>query len=257
MGIGNFVQGAVGGGLAGSTLGPLGTIGGGLLGGLAGMFGSDPQAAAEAERKRYLEQINQRQAPLMGPAAQSDYSGFRQNQQNLISQLEAMARGEGPSVSKEMLNQALNKNVADQNAIAASGRGGNMAAMLAANNTGRLGAQSAQDAALGRVQEQIGAINNLGMQIYSGRGADEANNQFNAQQRNYRDQQNAQNQLSFWHNQDAANLGFRPQNIGPSMADQILAGGGALSAFYNTQRANNTPGGGGGWYPGKIPGSGY
>ena len=237
MGIGNFIQGAAGGALGGSTYGPMGGLLGGALGGIAGLFGSDPQAAAERERQRYLNQVNSRQAPVMGPANTADYSGFRRNQADLIRNLEAQARGEGPSVSREMLNQATNRNVAAQNAMAAGGRGGNLGAMLAMNNTGRLGAQAAQDAALGRVQEQLGAIDKLGMQIYSGRNSDEDTNRFNASQRNNMMQQNAANQLQFWGQQDAANLGYRPQG-GSSTADQLLAMGGSMRAWHDAQRAS-------------------
>ena len=238
MGIGNFIQGAIGGGLGGSTLGPWGAVGGALLGGAASLFGSDPNAMNEEERRRYLASIANRQNPALGPANQADYSGFRDNQAALISRLEAMSRGEGPSVSREMLNEATNRNIASQNAIAAGGRGGNLGAMVAANNTGRLGAQAAQDAALGRVQEQNNAINNLGMQIYSGRGADEDMNRFNTAARNNFALQNAQNQLQFWNQQDQANLGgmgmARP---GSSTADQIAAGGAGLRAWYDANNA--------------------
>lgn len=246
-GLQDFAQGAAGGALAGSTLGPLGGIAGGLIGGLGGFFGGNPDDAAEAERRKYLRGVNQRQAPTLGPANTADYSGFRNNQANLISQLEAMARGEGPSVSREQLNQATNRNIAAQNALAANGRGGNLGMMMAMNNTGRLGAQAAQDAALGRVQEQNAAINNLGMQIYSGRNADEDTNRFNASQRNQMAQQNAANQLSFWANQDQSNLGgMQMASRGPSLSEQILAGGGALNAMRNTMAGNGRAFGNGG-----------
>ncbi len=238
MGIGNFLQGALGGALGGSAFDPLGAIGGGLLGGIAGGLGSDPTAAAEEERRRYLQGISNRQNPALGPANQADYSGFRNNQADLVRRLEAMSRGEGPSVSREMLNQATEKNIAQQNALAANGRGGNLGAMLAMNNTGRLGAQAAQDAALGKVQEQNNAINNLGMQLYSARGADEDMNRFNTSAQNNFALQNADNQLRFWQQQDQANLGgmgmARP---GASTADQILAGGASLRAWRDSQAA--------------------
>jgi hypothetical protein len=71
-----------------------------------------------------------------------------------------MARGEGPSVSREMLKEATDRNVAQQQAMAQSGRGNAaLAAQQASSNATRLGAGAAQSAALGRVQEQIGATN--------------------------------------------------------------------------------------------------
>ncbi len=236
MGIGNFIQGVGGGALGGSAFGAPGAVVGGILGGLGSVFGDDPGAAAEEERKRYLASIANRQNPALGPAAQADYSGFRNNQADLVRRLEAMSRGEGPSVSREMLNQATEKNVAQQNALAAGGRGGNLGAMVAMNNTGRLGAQAAQDAALGRVQEQNNAINNLGMQLYSARGADEDMNRYNTSAQNNFALQNADNQLRFWQQQDQANLqglGMAPR--GPSTSDQILAGGASLRAWRDAQ----------------------
>jgi hypothetical protein len=246
MGLGNFVQGAIGGATGGSAFGPLGAIGGGILGGIGGMMGSDPAGDQERQRQEYLRSIANRRAPELGPAAQSDYSGFRRNQSNLISNLEAMARGEGPSVSREMFNQATNRNIAAQTAMASGGRGnGNLGAMMAMNNSARLGADASQGAALGRVQEQNNAINNLGMQIYSGRNADEANNQFNAGQTNYNNRDRAQLQNQFYGIQDQANLGAMSQGRpGASTADQIMAGGGTVRAWYDAQNAQR-PGNGG------------
>lgn len=246
MSIGGFLQGALGGALGGAAIGgPFGAVLGGIGGGLAGSYGSDPNAAANEERRRYLASIANRQAPNIGPAAQADYSGFRSNQANLIAQLEAQARGEGPSVSREMFNQATNRNIAAQNAMMAGGRGNTaLNGMMAMNNTARLGADAAQGAALGRVQEQNNAINNLGMQIYSGRGADEEVNRFNAHQRNQMAQTQGGLQNQFYGIQDNANLqGMQMAPRGPSLADQIMAGGGGLYSFYAGQQGNKAPAG--------------
>jgi hypothetical protein len=153
-----------------------------------------------------------------------------------------MARGEGPSVSREMFNQATNRNIAAQNAFANSGRGNaSLNAMVAMNNAGRLGAEASQGAALGRVQEQNNAINNLGMQLYSARGADEETNRFNANAYNYNNLNRAQLQNQFNNMQDSAMLGgmaqYRPQ---PSPADLIMGAGGQLGAFMGAQGGNNT-----------------
>lgn len=245
--IGNGLQGAMGGAAGGSAFGPIGALAGGVLGGLGGFFGGSAADDQERQRQEYLRKISSRQAPELGPAAQSNYSDYRNNQSNLIRNLEAMARGEGPSVSREMLNQATNRNIAAQNSMAAGGRGnGNLLAMSAMNNTARLGADAAQSAALGRVQEQNNAVNNLGMQIYSGRGADEANNQFNATQQNYNNLNRAQLQNQFNAQQDSAFLGGMSQGRpAPSAADQIMAGGGAVRAWYDAQNSMGNGYGGG------------
>ena len=216
------LQGAAGGAMAGSTFGPAGTlIGGGigLLGGLYGSNGTDP--AVEANRQRMLQFYNQ--LGNQGPAAQAGYSDFRNNQANLISNLEAQASGRGPSLAGQQLKAATDRNIKQQAGIAQSGAGNPAAAaMMAGNNTAQLGAQSAQDAAAARIQEIYNAQNLLGLNIQSGRGADEGINTFNAQQQNM--------QRSDLNHTRAGLLGYMNggSRTGPSMGEQILAGGGGM-----------------------------
>lgn len=241
------LSGLTGGALAGGSLGGVpGGIIGGVVGGLGGLFGGDPQDEQRKKWEQMYGSIGQDPAAQVGPGHQADYSGFRDNQSAMIGRLEAMSRGEGPSVSREMLKEATDRNTASQMAMAQSGRGNPaLAAQNAANNVGMLGAQAGQAAALGRVQEQTNAYNQLGMSLYGARGADEDINRFNATSRNYADQFNASAQNDRY----GQNMQGRLQalsgmsgNQGPAMGDQILAGGSGLASFLAAQRANNRGG---------------
>ncbi len=210
------LQGAAGGAMAGSAIMPgVGTLIGAGVGGLAGLFGSDgTDPAVEANRQRMLQFYNQ-----MGPGAQAGYSDFRKNQGNLISNLEAQASGRGPSLAGEQLKAATDRNVSQQAGLAQSGAGNPAAAaMMASQNIGQLGAKSAQDSAAARIQEIYNAQNLLGLNIQSGRGADEGVNMFNAGQMNDRDRLRLQ-ALQGMNN---------PSKTGPSMGEQVLAGGGGM-----------------------------
>ena len=239
--VGNFISGAGGGALGGSAFGPAGAVVGGVLGGLGGIFGGQGGDPYEKEKRAYLDQISGRTAPQLGPAYQSGYSDFRKNQQRLIAGLEDQAAGRGPSVSREMLNQATNRNIATQNALQAGGQGNQaLAGMTAANNIGRLQADASQSAALGKVQEQANAQNMLGQQIWSGRNSDEDTNRFNTSANNNRDEFNVNNQMLMGQMNDKARLGIMGMGYqgGPaSTGDSILSGGAAMRAWYDAQQA--------------------
>lgn len=246
MAIGDIVQGAVGGGLAGGSLGgPWGAIAGAGLGGLASYFGGNP---AEENRKRMEEYYKQLgAAPQSGPAFQADYSGFRGNQSNLINQLEAMSQGRGPSLATEQLKAATDRNVSQQQALAQSGYGNaTAAAMGAQNNSANLGAQAAQQAAQARIQEQMGALQQLGINIYGARNADEGVNQFNAGQSNQNQWRNLEGQLDT-NRLRAMLLGQMQGSYGPSTGEQILAGGAGIANFKSSQNAANRGGQGQGY----------
>mgnify|MGYP001572491497 CR=1 FL=1 len=244
------LQGAAGGAMAGTSIGgPVGgLVGGGLglLGGLFGGDGSDPEV--EANRQRMLQFYNQ--LGQQGPAAQAGYSDFRGNQANLISNLEAQASGRGPSLAGEQLKAATDRNSKQQMGLAQTGAGNPAAAgMMAQNNIAQLGAQSAQDAAQARIQEIYNAQNLLGLNIQSGRGADEGINTFNAQQTNM-----GRSDL----NRTRAGLlmGGMGQGSrgGPSMGEQILAGGGGMYGQSQQMAMLNrgNPAQGGGQYSGNM-----
>jgi len=105
---------------------------------------------------------------------QQKQAEFRQRQMDLVSTLEQQAAGTGPSVSGNQFKIATDRNIAQQQALAASARGGDaaMARRTAAQNVSDFGQQAAQGAAQGRLEEQAVARAQLGELITSGRGAD-------------------------------------------------------------------------------------
>lgn len=256
------LQGGMGGAMAGAPLGPAGAIGGGALGLLSGFFGENKN---DSQRRKMLMDLygQSMNAPQAGPAAQSAYSGFRQNQSNLISRLEAMANGQGPSLARQQFEQATDRNMRGQQAMAASGRGGPLAQLTAANNMATLGANAAQGSALARTNEQMQAIGQLGGVINQGRQSDEGVNMFNAGQTNNTslanlsarldamgmDQQKKLQILQMLGGQNQAN------NAQPGFGSQLMSGGAGLFSLWASQQAQKKAGQGGTGGSG-IPGLG-
>lgn len=99
---------------------------------------------------------------------------FRQDQRQLVGQLQEQAAGRGPSVSGQQFQIGADANIAQQQALAAGARGGAVGtAARRASQQGTAGIQqAAQGAALGRIQEQQNAINSLGGVLSGARGQD-------------------------------------------------------------------------------------
>lgn len=104
---------------------------------------------------------------------------FRDQQMRLNKQLENQAMGVGPSLAQNQLQQATDQNIAQQMAMAASARGGNvgMAQRIAAQNAGAAQQQMAQQAGIMRLQEQQSAQGLLNQGIGQGRQGDLAGQQ--------------------------------------------------------------------------------
>jgi hypothetical protein len=98
----------------------------------------------------------------------------RATQSDFIRQLQAQMRGEGPSLSNLQLQQATDRNIAQQMGQAASQRGVNpaLAARMAMGNIAGLNQQAAQDAAIIRQQEMLNAQQQLGGAISGQRQGD-------------------------------------------------------------------------------------
>lgn len=234
------LQGAAGGAMTGAAFGSavpgIGTaIGagvGGILGGLGGYFGGQGGASYEEQLKKLAAGYGNRTAPQAGPAAQGQNSDFRRNQAGLIAQLEAMGRGEGPSAAAMQMREAMDRSAGAQASAAAGagGRGVNAGAALrqAAGNTAAIQAQGARDTGLMRVQEQLGATNQLGQVVAQGRAADENTSQFNAGAQNQMAQANLSAQLQALGINTQAQLQSLMAAMGaagPGMGTQLLAGG--------------------------------
>jgi hypothetical protein len=246
---GDTAKGAAGGALAGASIGgPLGALVGGVGGGALAYFGGGENEQDSAQRKR-LEELYAQMGmppPQAGPAAQSGYSNFRSNQSDLVGRLEAMSKGQGPSLAAQQFQQATDRNMASQQSMAQSGRGGPLAAFNAANNMGHLGAQAAQGAAQARIQEQQMALNQLGLTLHGARGADEATNQFNANEQNQMSGMNLDAKLRAMGMDNEMRLrilaqmgGQNAQAHGPQLGDQIMVGGAGMYGMYQSQQAAN------------------
>lgn len=234
---GDTLKGGMGG-LAATGGNPLGGLVGAGLGMFGGLFGGgDP---AGSEQQRLLMALAQEQAGRRAPGmglSQAGLSGFRDNQRNLISGLEAMAAGRGPSAATAMLQQQAQAGAANQQAMAAGARGNPaLAARNAMNNTAALQGQAAGQAAVARAQEQLGAYSQLGGAIGTGRQQDEQLGMFNAGQANDMERARALAQLQFWAQNDMGRLNALNSAFGnagamaqqPSIGDYLMAFGGSL-----------------------------
>lgn len=198
--------------------------------------------------RRNGSMVAPRQAPQAGPASQAQTSGFRTNQQDLINRLEALSKGQGPSLAAEQLRQATDRNMKQQSSIAQTGRGNAaLAGIQASNMSGQLGAQAASDSAVARIAEQQMALQQLGGAINQGRTSDQDLSQFNALQTNYRDQFNIEAQLRARGLDDAAIqaiLAMKMQSAQnaqqQSMGNQLMAGGAGLLALNGSNQKKGT-----------------
>jgi hypothetical protein len=229
MGWQDTIQGAIGGGMVGG-------LGGALLGGYAAYKAGNPKEGVQNRLSELEKQWGQGQAPQLGQAAQGQYSDYRQNQQALVGRLEALSQGRGPSLAQAQLDAATDRNVRSQQAMAAGARGPNaaMAQYQAANNAAGLGAQASQDAVAARIAEQQMALQQLGLTIYGGREADEGMNRFNAGAQNQFSMANMQSQLQWEQMQRMSQLqalGLLQGGMGPSVGEQILAGGAGMTGM--------------------------
>lgn len=252
-------QGAVGGALTGAAFGSvvpgvgtaIGAGAGALLGGIGGWMGggeNDNDAKYRSMLDQYYAEIMNRQGPQAGPASQGAYSGFRNNQRDMIRRLEAMSQGKGPSYAGMQFRQATDQNMAAQSAMAMSGRGGPMASLNAANNMGMLGTQAAQGSAMARVKEMEMAQQQLGLSLHSARGMDEQMNQFNANEQNQTALANLEARLRAMGMGDQARLqilqqlgGFNTaQNAQPTFGEQLLAGGAGAFGQYMAMKGGSS-----------------
>ena len=256
---GQGAKGAAGGALAGSALGPWGAAAGGAIGGAIGLFSGNGESPDQARTRQmlmdYYKNVQGRQPVQLGPTqyGQTD-NGVRNQQQSLVDQLTAISQGKGPSLAEQQLRSATDRNVAQQASFANSGRGGPMAAARAANNSARLGAQSAQDAASARIAEANAARDQLGLNLHGMRESSDTMSRFNAEQGNQASQAQMWATLKQQGMSDEAAMnvikGLQGQDsfdvTRPGVGDQTLAGGAGLYSMYTSQNAQGRASGGGG-----------
>jgi hypothetical protein len=169
----------------------------------------------------YLDQVDQRGAPQMGPAQRAAQSQFRGQQGMLSSLLMGRAQGDN-SVAEQQLKQGVD--LANQRAMsmAASARPSD-AAMAMRLQQQQMGANSmdlAGQTAIARAQEANQAAGALGGVLAQGRAGDENLNMFNASQGNNREQTQAQmNQAQMGMN-DQARQGLLGGSLEAAQAQQ-------------------------------------
>lgn len=173
----------------------IGAAGGGLLGGL-GVFGGDDPEQVKLNRddtrlqtgrdiRTKAGDIYNRTLGRQAPQTQAAQAGattinpqqqaqFRARQMALADQLGQQAMGQGPSVAGSQFKAAADTSLAQQQALAAGARGGNvaLAGRQAAQNASNANQAFARDAATARIQEQISARDQLGGLLGQGRGQD-------------------------------------------------------------------------------------
>lgn len=217
-------------------------MGAGMIGSL---FGNSKEDEYNRRLKEMQSQYGGRVAPQAGAAAQASNSDFRGNQSDLVSRLEALSRGQGPSLAAQQFREATDQNVRSQQAMASSGRGGPLAAFNAAGNMGMMGAQAAQGSALARTNEQMQAVGQLGGVINQGRQSDEATSQFNSLQTNYREKDNLEAKLrTMGYNDEMIRSILMQQGAQankPTFWDQLMSGGAGLASMGFAQAGNRQP----------------
>lgn len=230
---GQASQGAIGGGSAGAATGnPYVAGGAALLGGLLGGIGGDPNEEYKKRLQMMMAGYQNRQAPQIGAAHQAGQSQLVGNRAGLIAQLEAMARGEGPSAARLQMREGMDRAVAAQaaNAAGAGGRGVNAGAALrnAGNQSAAIMSQGNRDMGVMRAQEQANAVGQLGQNISSGIGADNQLGMFNAGALNGNDQANAELRMRMLGLNDASQFQALQMLFGnqtPGVGTSLMAGG--------------------------------
>lgn len=223
---GDAVKGGIGGATAGSALGPWGTAIGGGLGMLGGFLGSGSGGPPEGQEQRDMLMALARQAGSRGVGQDVGFSDFRGDQRDYLARLRAMSMGEGPSMATEMLRKNTQDATANQTAMAAGARGNPaLAARTAMNATAGLTSQAAQAASLARAQEQLGAMQQLGLGVYGARGQDEGILTGNADRRLRGLAQNDMTRLQAL--QASLGAGQMAQSQ-PGFGDMLMGAGGAL-----------------------------
>ncbi len=226
MSIGDVAKGAVGGAATGSAFGPWGALIGGGVGGLLGGIGGAMDGTPEGQEQRDLLMALQREAAGRGPPQDVSFSDFRGDQRDYINRVRALSEGRGPSLAQEMLRKNTQEAMQNQTAMAAGARGNPaLAARTAQNATAGITAQAAQSAAMARAQEQLGAMQQLGLGIYGARGQDEGVTTGNADRR-----------LRALAQSDSTRLAALQASLGagqmaqqqPGFSDFLMGGGGAL-----------------------------
>ncbi len=129
------------------------------------------------------------------PNANRSGDEIRNQQLQLMQQLQDQAAGKGPSIAQLQLQKGGDQAMSQAMALGASQRGAGRAGALKgiANQQAKIGQGMANDSAMLRLQEQMQARTQLGTGLASMRSSDEARSQF--QQKQDMDRWKAQQEL--------------------------------------------------------------
>lgn len=161
-GLKDAAVGGASGAATGATFGVPGAIVGGLLGAGAGWLGGQSAEKEKAQRQAMVDRYRQQAM-----------SAYRDNQAKLISNLEARAAGQGPSLAQAKAQNQMGQVAQQAGSMAMSGRGNAGAAQQAAINSQAMANQQiAGQAVQTDMEERMRAQELLGMNITQGRQAD-------------------------------------------------------------------------------------
>lgn len=157
---------------------------------LANLFKSTPQAQAAQtgigwgnglDQSNYSDTIDQAQqlALQQAQAQAAGTTGAQQQQNSLMAQLASQAKGGGPNLANQQLQQATQQNTAQQAGAIASQKGINPAQAARQINVGTAAADqgAARQASINRMQQQLAAQQGLGALSGQVRGQDLASQQ--------------------------------------------------------------------------------
>lgn len=136
--------------------------------GVAREIESSKLAPTVLAQKEQLAPIERVEAAQIDKAPQEE---FRKRQLSFADSLTDQIEGRGPSIAGVQLQEATDRNIAQQMAVARSG-GGALARRQALSNIGTLGQQAARDAAKQRFAEMLSAQQQLQAVLGSGRASD-------------------------------------------------------------------------------------
>jgi len=166
-----------------------------------------------------------------------------QNEQALAEALQAQTRGQGPSLAQSQLQQATNRNIAQNAGLIASQKGINpaLATRAIAQNAAMTGQEMAGQSGLLRSQEQLGAQQQLGGVLGTLGGQSLEQQQLfqsanAAQNQALLGQTNQQNQLNAARAQQGAEYG---QKI---LGGAISGGGAAAGKMFGLSDGGEVPG---------------
>lgn len=189
----------------------------------------------------YLNQVDSRGTPQVGPYSQAAASGMAGQQRGLADLLMDRAQGRGASLADMQMQRGFDQANQAQRQMMAGARPSSaaMAMRLGSQNMAANDMDLTGQAAMARAAEANGAANSLGGVLASGRSADENLNMFNAGQLNTRESQNAQLRQNQYGIDDAARAGLLGGSLTAAQAQQQ---GGMGYEQNRTSRYNATLG---------------